>query len=153
MDEKRQPGISFDGIILAKENFWRDYSVPEEATPDMSINVSWNNQGDHWVTEFSFSLRLMYEETRVLQLDSTFIAFFSVVQGEENMDMERFVQSHSPALMFPYIREHISAVTQKAGVKPVLLAPVNVLAMLKDAKGRTSDADEADQFVSLDPGE
>ena len=61
--------------------------------------------------------------------------------------------SHSPALMFPYIREHISAVTQKAGVKPVLLAPVNVLAMLKDAKGRTSDADEADQFVSLDPGE
>ena len=45
MDEKRQPGISFDGIILAKENFWRDYSVPEEATPDMSINVGWNNQG------------------------------------------------------------------------------------------------------------
>lgn len=143
MDEKRQPGISFDGIILAKENFWRDYSVPEEAAPDMSINVSWNNQGDHWVTEFSFSLRLVYEETRVLQLDSTFIAFFSVVQGEENMDMERFMQNHSPALMFPYIREHISAVTQKAGVKPVLLAPVNVLAMLKDAKGRASDADEA----------
>ena len=105
MDEKRQPGISFDGIILAKENFWRDYSVPEEATPDMSINVSWNNQGDHWVTEFSFSLRLMYEETRVLQLDSTFIAFFSVVQGEENMDMERFMQNQSPSLMLPYIRE------------------------------------------------
>ena len=109
-------------------------------------------RGDHWVTQFSFSLRLMYEEVKVLQLDSTFVGFFSVVQGEENMDMERFVQSHSPALMFPYIREHISAVTQKAGVKTSVIAPVNVLAMLKDAKGRTSDADEADQFVSLDPG-
>ncbi|MGI6649727.1 MAG: protein-export chaperone SecB [Bacillota bacterium] len=31
--------------------------------------------------------------------------------------------------MFPYIREHISTVTQKAGVKPVLLAPINVLAI------------------------
>jgi len=134
MDTEKQPGISFDGIILAKENFWRDYSVPEEATPDMSINVSWNNQGDHWVTEFTFSLRLIHEEVTALQLDSTFVGLFSVIEGSENMEMERFMQNHSPALMFPYIREHISTITQKAGIKPVLLAPVNVLAILKEAK-------------------
>ncbi len=127
---------------MAKEEFWRDYSVPEEAIPDMSVNVNWNNQGDNWVTEFSFSLRLIHEETQVLQLDSTFVGFFSVIEGEENMNIERFVQNHSPALMFPYIREHIAAVTQKAGVKPVLLAPVNVLAMLKEAEERNSVDDE-----------
>ena len=134
MDKKRQPGISFDGIILAKEEFWRDYSVPDEATPDISINVKWNNQSDDWITEFSFSLCLMYEKVKVLQLDSTFIGFFSVIEGEENIDIEQFMQNHSPALMFPYIREHIATVTQKAGVKPVLLAPVNVLAMMKEAE-------------------
>jgi len=134
MDKMKQPGISFDGIILAKENFWRDYNVPEDATPDLAINVNWNNQGKDWLTEFSFTLQMMDNEKEVLKLESTFIGFFSVVEGEENMRMEQFMKNHSPALMFPYIREHITTVTQKAGVKPVLLAPVNVLAMLKDIK-------------------
>ena len=133
MDEKKQPGISFNGIILTKEKFWRDYSVPDNASPDLSINVNRSNQGREWITEISFSLRMIYQEKEVLQLDSTFVGFFSVIEGEENMEIEQYMQNHSPALMFPYIREHISTVTQKAGIKPEFLAPVNVLALLKNA--------------------
>ncbi len=69
-------------------------------------------------------------------MDSTFVGFFSVIEGEENMEIEQYMQNHSPALMFPYIREHISTVTQKAGIKPVFLAPVNVLALLKNAQSQ-----------------
>jgi len=47
------------------------------------------------------------------------------------MNMERFMENHAPALMFPYIREHIAMVTQKAGVKPVLLPPVNIFALME----------------------
>lgn len=150
MDKTKQPGIKFDGIILAKENFWRDYSVPEDAISNLSINVKYNNQGENWLTEFSFLLRLMDQETEVLRLDSTFIGFFSIVKGEENMSMEQFIQNHSPGLMFPYIREHISTVTQKAGVKPVLLAPINVLAMLRETEEPTCDNANVDGSVPLE---
>ena len=133
MDKSKQPGISFEGIILAKEKFWRDYTVPEEAVSDISISVKYNNEENNWATEFLFSLRLVYQEKDVLTLECVFVGFFSIIEGEENMDIERFVKNNSPALMFPYIREHVSTITQKAGIKPVLLAPVNVIAMLEDA--------------------
>lgn len=52
--------------------------------------------------------------------------------------------------MFPYIREHISTVTQKAGIKPVLLAPINVLAMLRETEEPTCGNANADESVPLE---
>ncbi|HHY59392.1 MAG TPA: hypothetical protein GX504_02135 [Clostridia bacterium] len=86
--------------------------------------------------ELSFALRLVVDGRDVLRLEGAFVGFFSVIKGSENMEMERFMEAHAPALMFPYIREHISTVTQKAGVKPVLLPPLNIKALVKTAEER-----------------
>ncbi|XZK49641.1 protein-export chaperone SecB (plasmid) [Clostridium perfringens] len=34
--------------------------------------------------------------------------------------------------MFPYIREHITSVTQKAGIQPIVLPPINIRALLNN---------------------
>ncbi len=39
MDKDKQPGISFDCIMLVKEEFWRDLDVPENSTPDLQIGM------------------------------------------------------------------------------------------------------------------
>jgi preprotein translocase subunit SecB len=131
MDKSKQPGISFDSIILVKEEFWRDHNVPEESIPDFKIGMGWSIQGINYIVEVSISFKLLYEDKEKLKLDSTFVGSFSVIENNENMNMEEYIKNNSVALMFPYVREHISAITQKSGIKPVLLPPMNVVALIK----------------------
>lgn len=131
MDKNKQPGISFNSIMLVKEEFWRDYSVPEETTPDFNIGLGWSVQESNYIVELTTSLRLLHEDKEKLKLDSTFIGVFSIIEDNENMNIEEYIKNNSVALMFPYVREHISTITQKSGIKPVLLPPINVIALIK----------------------
>lgn len=132
MDKDKQPGISFDSIMLVKENFWRGYNVPEESEPKLEFGLTWNIENNKYVVGLSTTLKLIHEEAEVLVLENEFIGLFSIIECSPNMDIEQYVKNNSAALMFPYVREHISAITQKSGVKPVLLPPINVLALVKN---------------------
>lgn len=131
MDKTKQPGIKFNGIILVAEEFWRDYNVPKDS--DIHLNLEAGNiemQGNYSV-EVNSTLILTKEDKEVLTLKNKFVGFFSSIKEQENMDIEEYVKCNSVALMFPYIREHISAITIKSGIDPVLLPPVNVMALLE----------------------
>lgn len=138
MDKTKQPGINFDAIILVEEKFWRNHDVPDN--PDLLFNVEMNLniQEESCNTQLITTLIMKNEEKEVLKLESTFVGLFSINKENENMDMERYLKNNSPALMFPYIREHISAITQKSGVGPVLLPPINILALINQ-KNETQD--------------
>ncbi|QXE18378.1 protein-export chaperone SecB [Clostridium sp. 001] len=131
MDKNKQPGIRFDDIILVKENFWRDYNVPQDSKVDFQIGTGWNMNGNSYSVELSSTLRLISDDKEVLKLENTFVGAFSVIEGSENMDIEDYIRNNSAALMFPYIREHISTMTQKSGIKPILLPPINILALIQ----------------------
>lgn len=137
MDKTKQPGINFNSIILVKESFWRDYNVPADSeivfNVDMSINIQENISNTQLIT----SLILKSGEKEVLKLESTFVGSFSINQENKNMDMEQYLKNNSPALMFPFIREHIATITQKSGVGPVLLPPINIIALVNQ-KNRTT---------------
>lgn len=134
MDKDKQPGIRFDSIMLVKEEFWRNPNVPDDVSPDFKIGMEWNNQNNNYIVEITTTLKLIHEDNEVLNMKSTFVGIFSVIENSENMDKEDFVNNNSEAIMFPYIREHITSITQKSGVRPVLLPPINVVALLKNRK-------------------
>lgn len=135
MNEDKQPGISFDGIILTKEEFWRDYHIPKQLKIDLDIQMNYSSiSNERYSTELITELKGISVENNkeVLKLKNVFVGFFSVIENEKNMDIKRFIENYSPALMFPYIREHIATITQKAGVKPILLPPINIQALIKN---------------------
>lgn len=135
MDKNKQPGISFDGIMLVKESFWRDYNIPDEPTVAFNIEMNWNEQDGDYAVELITTLILLDGDSKVLTLASTFIGIFSTISSAENMPAEQFLENHSAGLMFPYIREHISTITQKAGIRPILLPPLNIISLIKEQKG------------------
>lgn len=47
------------------------------------------------------------------------------------MNIDEYLKNNAPTLMFPYVREHVSAITIKAGMKPILIPPLNMRALLK----------------------
>jgi preprotein translocase subunit SecB len=136
MDTDKEAGISFDGIVLVKENFHRTSSMPNKSKIDIEFSMELNHFEDSFSNELTTNLLCFSDdgEEVVLKLEFTFVGLFSVNTAEENMDIKLFMKQNSPAIMFPYIREHISSITQKSGVSPVLLPPINIIAMTKDIK-------------------
>lgn len=56
-------------------------------------------------------------------------AIFSTQQ--ENMDI---LEKNTIAIMFPYIRSYISIMTTQPGMNPIVLPPMNIVAMVNDQK-------------------
>lgn len=132
MDKSKQPGIRFDGIILVEEEFWRDYEIPKGSVTDFRAKVRNIKAGESYNTELYSTLKLVKEGKEALRLNSKFVGFFSVIKGEENMDIKEYMKSNAAALMFPYIREHISVITGKSGIEPIFLPPINLVALLEE---------------------
>lgn len=132
MDKTRQPGISFDGIILVKEDFWRDHNVPEgELNIQLGIHMTYGPfDPEQNTAEMEIDLKVMHNDNAVVKIVTKFVGLFSVIPDKENMDIQEFLENNAPALMYPYVREHISAITTKAGIKTVILPPLNVRALL-----------------------
>lgn len=129
MDRDKQPGISFDGVILVEDNFWRDPEVPDGSNINFGIEVTDGGTGLNRSVDVKATLKLENNDKEVLSMECRFVGFFSTVEGEENMDIEEFVKYNALALIFPYIREHISSITVKSGINPILLPPLNVYSM------------------------
>lgn len=130
MDKSKQPGISFDGIILVGGSFWRDYQIPNDVKIDVKFEAKNTVDGNKATTEVITKLLLKSEKEDVVKLECTFVANFSIIEGNENMDIYEYVENNAVALMFPYIREYISTITGKAGMHPILLPPMNIIAAL-----------------------
>jgi len=138
VDKTKQPGISFDKIILVKEAMQRQQVVPKQLTIALNMDMATHkvNESKQWIAELNCKLKLFPPEggDPAFELECVFVAVFSPLEGEENMPIEFFVESNAAALMFPFVREHVSTITQKAGLRPVLLPPINVAALIQKGK-------------------
>lgn len=143
MDQTKQPGINIIGIILANEEFQRGYLIPEDAELKLNFNVNYdmNKEKTNASTEITTTLELLDKEgkqKKVLSLKFTYVGIFSVSENP-NMDMETFIKNNSAAILYPYIREHITNITQKSGIKPIILAPTNIIACLNNKEEITKE--------------
>ncbi len=133
MDKEKQPGISFDSIILAKEKFWRNPSLPKELNINIDFNVKRSTENEKGIIELDTLLSLQdSEKVEHVKLELKYIGLFSIIESEKNMELEHFLEHNAPAFLVPYIREQISSITSKAGILPVILPPLNILAIIQD---------------------
>jgi preprotein translocase subunit SecB len=44
---------------------------------------------------------------------------------DSSLSVEDFSKINAPAILFPFVREHLASVSMKAGISPILLPPVN----------------------------
>lgn len=51
-----------------------------------------------------------------------------------NVPLDDFGNINAPAIIFPFIREHLSNTSMKAGIQPILLPPINFVDLAKKKK-------------------
>jgi len=125
MDKSRQPGVSFDDIILKDLVFSRKEGYPDKSVFDVQLEsgVSFSPNEDKLVYEMSCEIK---DENEFFYIKCTMIGFFSVIEGKENMGLKEYSNINAPAALFPYIREVIASTTTRAGIPPVIIPPTNL---------------------------
>jgi len=128
MDKSRQPGISFDDIILKELVFSRKEGFSDQPKLDVQLesNVSFSPNEDRLSYEMSCDIK---DEKEFFNIRCTMIGFFSAIKGIENMSLKEYSNLNAPAAIFPYIRETIASTTTMAGIPPVVIPPTNLAAI------------------------
>lgn len=99
--------------------------VEIKQTPDSSlVNIGEN--------KFSYTLEVdIKDENNVLAINVIIVGFFEFDSQIDNTIKENFFNINAPAILFPYIRAHITTLTSLSGIKPVILPTINLSARKK----------------------
>ncbi len=131
MDEKKQPGIFFENIILKDLKFSRSPKGVEKPDIDIEFKVNSTISEDKNLLIIEIFTHLK-DKKESFELDFAMIGRFGVISDKENMSLDQFIKVNGPALMVPYIRETISNITMRSGLKPVIIPPINIVSMVQN---------------------
>ncbi|MCK9452687.1 MAG: protein-export chaperone SecB [Bacteroidales bacterium] len=124
-------------ILLIESSFNREPQIDFE-NQDLHNNINIDVQNSTENSNILYVTVIMDFDTSIN--DKKFITakikMLGVFEyGEElTLSLDNFANINAPAIIFPFIREHLSNVSMKAGIQPILLPPINFVELAKDKK-------------------
>jgi len=120
--------IKYKAIRLLRLNF--TLNRQKEVKPPCYVTVRFDVENNldrdkHLLTTVLTATLKTQEEPEIFAIEASMEGVF---EGDNNDDLQKFSEVHAPAHLFPFIRETIANITLKAGIPPVLLPPMNLLA-------------------------
>jgi preprotein translocase subunit SecB len=116
-------------VILIKETFNRAAKIPfGQGSIETSVDFSFKNSQPDNDKKFSIENnikitgKLSNEEskTEVFQFEVTFLGRF-LISGNPDLSFNDFCNINGPAIIFPFVREHIASISYKAGMPQLIL--------------------------------
>jgi preprotein translocase subunit SecB len=145
MSDEVKTGITIQSVILVESNFKRkdiiDFQKKQSQTVDIrpSHNIAPGEKEIYCMLEIKYSTS--YEgETEILV--EALIKMGGIFQNHgvpQDFDLTKFGAINAPAIIFPFIREHLSSLSVNAGLSPVLLPPVNFVALASQNSGKAEN--------------
>lgn len=122
-----QQGFNVVNIVLAESSFKRvDMFEIKEEREDATIRTTYEHNGESLNCVVEVTHKLYSGEMAIMESKIIMIGIFGVVNTPQEA-IKTFGAINAPAIIYPYIREHLSSVTSKAGIKTILLAPYNFI--------------------------
>ncbi len=127
--ENQDPGILIHGISLIDSSFHREAIQNPNFEDNLNLQLDMNIRDDklHALVFLTAKLDRINKETSNIEAKAEvkYLGIFSKSETSQ-MDMEQFCKVNAPAMLYPYIRNYIHEVFQKASLTPVLLPPINI---------------------------
>ena len=143
MKKNEHQGISFDKIIFEKINVeinpeFRSKDISEGLNVDISLNAFGKIDKLKKLLIFTLETAIFKNtENRPFNIFIKAIGFFSVKDEGDIQILEEFSKINAPALMFPFVRETIADLTLKSGYPPLLLPPINIVALIEKSRNKS----------------
>lgn len=121
-------GFTLQHILLIDSMFHREDAVSfdPKVENELNINTGVNVDGKTVNVMLQVVIDQQFEGKTQVKIDVKMIGVFECV-GETPLadNLENFGRVNGAAIIFPYIREHISNLSIKAGIPPIVLPIVN----------------------------
>ncbi|WP_415060282.1 protein-export chaperone SecB [Flavobacterium sp.] len=123
-------------IVLVESSFKRaihiDFSnknLKNNIDIDIQNSINENILGVSLTLKFNTSI----EKEIVISSEIKMAGNFEFTKNT-NISLDDFGNINAPAIIFPFIREHLSNTSMKAGIQPILLPPINFVDLAKKKK-------------------
>lgn len=122
-----QKSYNLQAILLLESEFTRTWTIDFE-NPEFSNNVDINvedaRQENFLNVIVILSFKAGVKDDIQINARIKMVGVFSTPTSPD-LDIDQFASVNAPAIIFPFLREHLSSLSVKAGISPILLAPVN----------------------------
>ena len=131
MEDKTKSGFAITGLILLESNFKRENNVQfvETVQNNMHIETEVQTKDASIMVLETVTISQKYEKMEQVSIIVKMAGVFERVGESKLEDLEQFGKINGAAIIFPYIREHITNLSLKAGIPPIILPPVNFTKM------------------------
>ena len=127
MGDNVNSGFAIENLILLESTFRRvdTVSFDDDVRNNLNINTEVGVQGNVINVVETVSVEQMHGETKQVEVSVKMVGVFRKEGETEISDLESFGHINGAAIIFPYIREHITTLSLKAGLNPLIIPPVN----------------------------
>jgi preprotein translocase subunit SecB len=119
--------IRLDSVFLTETTFSRTVIVDYE-NPAFKSHVDFDiaHQHEDDYLQVTFSLTFVASVNNDTQINAS-VKMAATFQLPSNPDLPitRFAEINAPAIIFPFVREHLASLSLKSGLSPILLQPIN----------------------------
>lgn len=120
-------GFNVQNIILIESEFSRVNQVhfdKEHIQNNLDIHVDTAVNGTTINVAETVTITQLYSDIEQVKIKVKMVGLFEQF-GEALIPAEKFGRVNGAAIIFPFIREHIASLSQKASIPPIILPTVN----------------------------
>ena len=140
MEQKNQT-YKIINVILLESLFTRstevNYSSPDfETYTDIDIDIREKDNNLFVALTLKYIAGLKNNEQKEINSLIKMLGIFE--SSNPTLDSgDKFGQINAPAIIFPFIREHLATMSIKSGLNPILLTPINFVALAEKGNKKT----------------
>ncbi|MBD0403202.1 protein-export chaperone SecB [Flammeovirga sp. EKP202] len=123
-------------IILIESSFKRASNIDfsnKELKNNIDIDINNNVNKNLLIVTVSLNFNTTINSETIISSEIKMAGSFEFSE-DNSIPLESFGNINAPAIIFPFIREHLSGLSMKAGIQPILLPPVNFVELAKKEK-------------------
>ena len=125
---KHENVYKVDRVLLLESSFKREPIIENNQVPKNHIHIETqinpDNPNGKIVVNLFATLTSMLNDRKIYEVKVVMTGVFEK-DGTPALDEERFKKINAPAIIYPFIREHIASTCLKAGLGSVMVPTVN----------------------------
>jgi preprotein translocase subunit SecB len=123
-----------ESINLIESFFKREPEIlyeSDEFSSNIDINSGYNIKNNKLLVMLGIEFYAGTPEKKQIIISVKMLGVFKQLDTE-GISIDKFAKINAPAIIFPFIREHVATLSLKAGIHPILLPPINFVKLAEE---------------------
>ena len=127
MSDQSENRILIKDVLLVESEFLRtEFGFTEDVKEEVSLSLKIENENEKEFFVYVFlNFDLKNKTNEELVKSKVIMKGIFELTNEKPTYFNDFICINAPAIIYPYLREHLSSLTNKSGLPPVNLPPFN----------------------------